>query len=154
MTPAQAMDVGDKLIQLLSQQRLLYRQLRELAEKQSDLVDGRDPEMLLRVLAGRQRLIDRLRTIDKELEPIRRDWQGIARSLPPAQRDEAQRLVAGVQEILGDIIARDERDSEVLLAQRQHVADEIGSTSRGKQVNQAYQQPMGEQSRYLDMRSD
>ena len=66
MTPAQAMDVGTKLIQLLSQQRLLYRQLKDLANKQSSLVDGRDPEMLLRVLASRQRLIDKLSVIDKE----------------------------------------------------------------------------------------
>ena len=63
MTPAEAKDVGGKLIHLLSQQRLLYRQLKELAQKQSSLVDGNDPETLLRVLAGRQRLIDKLSAI-------------------------------------------------------------------------------------------
>ena len=66
MTPAQAMDVGTKLIQLLSQQRLLYRQLQELAQKQSRLVDGRDPETLLRVLAGHS---EALSTAETRLPP-------------------------------------------------------------------------------------
>lgn len=104
MTPDQAMDIGSHLIHLLTQQRLLYRQLRELAQKQSGLVDGSNPEMLLRVLATRQRIIDRLRGLDRELKPIRDEWQQIAQSLPAPQRQKAQKLVEEVQEILSEII--------------------------------------------------
>lgn len=138
MTPAQAMEVGSRLINLLNQQRLLYRQLQELAQKQSGLVNGSDPEMLLRVLAGRQRLIDRLTALDKELEPIRRDWQEIAQMIPPQQRQEAQSLVESVQEILGEIIARDETDSQTLGRQRERVAGEIRTATAGRRVNNLY----------------
>jgi len=100
MTLTEAKDVGAHLIHLLTQQRLLYRQLRELAQKQSSLVDGNNPEMLLRVLAGRQRIIDHLGGIDRDLKPIRAQWQQIAKTLPPSQRQEAQQLVEEVQEIL------------------------------------------------------
>jgi len=155
MTPAQAMDVGTKLIQLLSQQRLLYRQLKELANKQSSLVDGRDPEMLLRVLASRQRLIDKLSVIDKELEPIRSDWQSIAKTLPPQQRLEAQGLVASVQQILGDILVNDGRDAQAMMEQQKKVSHEIKSTSKGKQMNHAYVKAGPKsQSRYFDSHSD
>ncbi len=152
MTLAQANDVGSKLIHLLSQQRLLYRQLRELAQKQSSLVTGENPEMLLRVLAGRQRIIDRLSSIDKELRPIRDEWQKIAMNLPQTQRAEAQRLVAEVQEILGEIIARDEKDSQAMSDNQQQVASEIKATSSGKRVNQAYTQKPSQavQSRFFD----
>ena len=152
MTPAQANDVGSKLIHLLSQQRLLYRQLRELAQKQSSLVTGENPEMLLRVLAGRQRIIDRLSAIDKELRPIRDEWKKIAMNLPEIQRAEAQQLVAEVKEILGEIIARDEKDSQAMSDNQQQVASEIKATSSGKRVNQAYAPKPSQavKSRYLD----
>lgn len=154
MTPAQAMDVGNNLIQLLTQQRLLCRQLQSLAQKQSSLVDGSDPEMLLRVLAGRQRIIDRLTALDKELKPIRREWQQVALSLPAAQRAQAQQLVAQVQEILGEIITRDEKDSQSLSSQQQKAANEIKSTTVGKRMNQAYRQNYGAaQNRYFDTMS-
>ena len=151
MTPAQVKDVGTELIHLLSQQRLLYLQLHELAKKQRTLVDGSNPEMLLRVLASRQRLIDRLTSINQKLKPIREDWQQISQTLPPAQRNEAQQLVAGVQEILGEIISHDEEDTKAMQAQQQKVSTEIRNTSAGKRVNQAYSQHgLSAQSRYFD----
>ena len=154
MTPAQAMDVGSKLIHLLTQQQFLYRQLQELAQKQSDLVDGNNPELLLRVLAGRQRLIDRLAGVNRELEPIRGNWQEIAQTLPEEQRDQAQTLVADVQRILGEILARDERDTKTLSQHHQQVAAEIRTTTSGKRMHQAYGQAQRvEQSQYFDTRN-
>ena len=151
MTLTEAKDVGAHLIHLLTQQRLLYRQLRELAQKQSSLVDGSNPEMLLRVLAGRQRIIDRLGAIDRDLKPIRVQWQQIAKTLPPSQRQEAQQLVEEVQEILGEIIARDEKDTQTLSSQHQRVAADIRSTTTGKRMHQAYgQNKISGQSKYLD----
>ena len=151
MTAAEAIDVGEKLIHLLGQQRLLYRQLKELAQQQSSLVDGNDPETLLRVLAGRGRLIDKLATIDRELDPIRSDWQRIAGSLPTEQRQQAQELVAQVQEILGEILASDAKDSEVLANHQRKVGQDIQSATKGKQMNRAYAQSSAvEESRYLD----
>ncbi|MFC1782448.1 hypothetical protein ACFL02_02555 [Planctomycetota bacterium] len=147
MTPTQAMDIGSHLIHLLTQQRLLYRQLRELAQKQSGLVDGSNPEMLLRVLATRQRIIDRLRGIDRELKPIRDEWKQIAQSLPAPQRQKAQKLVEEVQQILSEIIARDEKDTQTLSHQQHQVASEIQTAAAGKRVHQAYAQNSGEGGR-------
>ncbi|MCH9021320.1 MAG: flagellar export chaperone FlgN [Planctomycetes bacterium] len=151
MTPAEAIDVGGKLIHLLTQQRLLYRQLKELAQKQSSLVDGNDPETLLRVLASRQRLIDKLSSIDRELRPIRADWQEIAGALPPEQREQALELVDQVQAILGEILASDAKDGEVLQGHQQKVRRQIQGAMKGKQMNRAYAQSgVVNESRYLD----
>jgi len=151
MTPAEAMDTGSELIHLLTQQRLLYRQLKELTAKQSSLVDGADPEMLLRVLGDRQRLLDKLSAIDRRLQPIRKDWRQIAGNLPAAQKAEAQRLIGQVREILGEIITRDRHDSEALSSRQQKIAGEIRAASAGKKVHKAYAQsaPAG-QDRHFD----
>ena len=151
MTLTEVIDLGGELIHLLSQQRLLYCQLRELAQKQSSLVDGSDPEMLLRILGDRQRLLDRLTDIDRQLQPVRQDWQQISATLPEAQRVQAAELIANVQDILGEIIARDQRDTQALSAHQQQVAQDIRSASAGKRVNQAYAQTAGgAASKYFD----
>ena len=152
-SPPQVFDVGARLIKLLSQQRLLYRQLQELASKQTGLIDGDNPEMLLRVLADRQRLIDRLAAVDRDLEPIRADWKHISQSLPQSQRQEAHSLIAGIQEILDDIIVRDKKDTDTLSSHQQQVAEEIRTTTAGKRMNQAYVgSNAASQNRYFDTR--
>lgn len=142
------MTISDQVIELMSRQRALYQQLRELAMKQTELVDGKNPEMLLKVLAARQRLIDRLTDIDRQLQPIRADWEAIAAAMTEAQRREVQRLVDSVQKILGEIIHRDEADTQRLSSQKQQVASDIRGTQSGRRVNQAYalQQQMGQGS--------
>ena len=147
-------DIRTKVIDLLTQQRLLYRQLRELAQQQTSLIDGSDPETLLKVLAGRQRLIDKLTSIDRDLVPIRADWQKIAAGLSNTQRQEVQFLVTDVEKILGEILARDEKDTQKLSGRQQEVASEIQTATTGKRMNQAYAQGnQYSQSKYFDATS-
>ena len=151
MTAAETTDYGQDVIRLLTQQHALYKQLHELALKQTDLVSGGDPEMLLRILAGRQKLIDRITQINRELEPIRADWSRISASLPSVQKQEAQDLVAEVQSLLGAILERDARDTQSLSDQKQQVSTQIQSASVGKRMNHAYgQSSPANQSRLFD----
>lgn len=140
MTAAEATDNGNEVIRLLDQQHLLYQQLNELARKQTDLVESGDPEMLLRILAGRQRLIDRITQVNRELEPYRADWTSVSESMPVSQRQKAQDLVADVQKLLSEILDRDKRDTESLSDQKQQVSSQIQTASVGKRMNRAYGQ--------------
>jgi len=155
MKEVKTLDIGVRLIELLTQQSVLYRQLRELSQKQTSLVDGSDPEALLKILAGRQRLIDKLKVITGELAPIRSDWQRISSGLAPAQKQEVGRLVLEVQNTLQDILSRDEKDSQKLSDSKGQVFKEIQGVSAGKILNRKYGQPSGSgQSRYLDVSSE
>lgn len=155
MTGSRTTDIGGKLIELLIQQSLLYRQLQELAQKQTDLVNGSDPEMLLKILAARQRLIDRLAAVDRQLQPIRDDWTTVSQSLSPSQRHEAQHLIDSVQQTLGEILARDEKDFNTLNSQKQKVSGEIRNVAAGKRVNQAYaQNGTAAKNRFVDTKSE
>ena len=59
--------------------------------------------------------------------------------------------MAQVQEILGEILASDAKDSEALQDHQHKVRREIQGATKGKQMNRAYAQGgvLGE-SRYLD----
>ena len=147
-------NIADNLIDMLIRQQKLYGQLQELSQKQSSLVDGNDPETLLKILAARQRVLDQLTVIDREMEPIRADWQAIYDRLAPQQRQEVRRLVSQIQEILGEVLARDARDTEELSRCQQQVAGKMRNASTGQRVNKAYAgQNVAPQSRYLDMHS-
>ena len=154
MTTEQSKEKSNMLIELLTRQYFLYGQLRELAQRQSLVVDGNDPEMLLKILAARQRLIDQLMGVGRELAPIRAEWPKVAKSLTTEERRETQRLIDSVREILGEIISHDEDDYKVLNTQKKKVADEIRGTTAGQRMNQAYAQAAGpDQSRFVDTRS-
>lgn len=150
MGPMDALETGKKLVHLLTQQKTYYQQLQQLSHQQRALVDGSDPEGLLRLLGGRQRLINRLTVIDKELQPLRQRWQEIAESMDAHDRERALALVRQVQEILQDILKHDQADSKSLEQKKDEVASEIKKASQGKRMNQAYQAYRESQSRFYD----
>ncbi len=151
MTVVEAADAGGRLVDLLTQQRGLYMQLRELAMKQTSLVDGNDPETLLKVLASRQRIIDKLTAIDREFRPIRANWREVSSALDGPRRHQVQTLIDQVQEILSEILTRDASDSQKLSNSQQQVARQIKGASAGKKMNQVYAgQATGKSSRFFD----
>ena len=155
-TTEQTIDASEELVQLLSEQKNLYQQLHNLACQQTVLVDGKDPEMLLKVLAARQRLINRLTVIDQKLKPMRQNWDEIFRSLREEEQQQVQQLVDSVKQILGDILQRDQRDTEKLNACKAEVAGEIKNVNTGRRMNNLYTQndQHVNRSRYFDMQSE
>jgi hypothetical protein len=154
MTTTEIAHEADRMIDLLTQQELLYRQLHQMSQRQTELVDGSRPELVLKVLAGRQRLIERLTELNGQLEPLRSEWTRIAQTLTEPQRQETQRLVTSVRQILSQIIERDEKDSQTLYQQKQVVASDIRTAAQGKRMNQAYaKRAQSAQSRILDTQS-
>ncbi len=134
----QAMECGDQLIELLTRQRALYGQLRDLTKRQTEMIDNTNPQMLLKILADRQRLIDKLTLISRELAPIRAQWNQISENLSDSQRDDVQRLIDETQDLLGEIMSRDREDVEKLGKSRNEVTREIRSVQVGRHVNNAY----------------
>ncbi|MBI9017091.1 MAG: hypothetical protein JEZ07_07520 [Phycisphaerae bacterium] len=152
----QTIEAAEEIILLLTQQDDLYRQLHELACQQTVLVDGKNPEMLLKVLASRQRLINKLTAIDQKLKPIRNNWDELFLSLNPQQKRQVQQLVDSVKQTLGDIIQRDKCDTEKLHACKDQVASQIRNVNTGRQMNNIYAQGSTNvtRSRYLDLQSE
>lgn len=127
-----------QLTDLLTQQRDLYRQLREMAKGQSAAIEQDEPEALLRVLAHRQRLITELNDVNTQLEPFRSRWDELRESLSAAERIRTAELVAEVQSLLGDILRQDEADSDALQTKSADTRQQAASASVGQRVNAAY----------------
>lgn len=127
-----------QLTELLTQQRDLYRQLREMAKGQASAIETDQPEALLRVLAQRQRLITELNEINAHLEPFRSRWDELRQSLDAAERIRATDLVREVQDLLGEILRQDEADSQTLEHKSADARKQAASATVGQRVNAAY----------------
>ena len=98
-------NAGVELLLLLRQQYYLYHQLKILTDRQQQLVETDSPELLLEVIVGRCKLIEKLRELDDKLRPIKADWQKLSCQIGPEYKAQAEKIVNQVQEIIGEIIA-------------------------------------------------
>ena len=98
-------NAGVELLLLLRQQYYLYHQLKILTDRQQQLVGTGSPELLLEVIAGRRKLVEKLRELDDKLRPIKANWQKLSCQIAPEYKTQAEKIVNQVQEIIGEIIA-------------------------------------------------
>lgn len=97
-------NLGDEVLFLLKQQRNLYHQLKELEKKQAEMFWGANsPEELVKILASRRKLLEKLRTVNGKLKPIRANWQDIYGKIGQDNLKQAATLVREVSSIVSDM---------------------------------------------------
>lgn len=126
------------LIGLLREQRELYLRLRELSERQRNLISGDRPEMLLNILRDRQTLVLALSRINEELSPYRCDWERAYSELPPQTRTEASGLLDEINGTLQTILKIDQEDGALLSARKQAVAASLDELTNTRTASAAY----------------
>jgi flagellar biosynthesis/type III secretory pathway chaperone len=127
-----------RLIKLLRQQRDLYHSLHELSQRQRTLVCGDQPELLLRVLSERRRLVTRLAQINEQLAPCRQDWAGVYQGLSPECQQTAAGLLEEINRTLQSILRADQEDGALLSARKDSMAANLSGLGGGQAVNTAY----------------
>lgn len=132
-----------ELIALLRQQRDLYERLRELSEKQRNMISGDRPELLLRILRDRQDLVTSLARLNERMGPYRRNWDAAYAALPAELRSEASTLLQEINALLRAVLRTDQEDSALLSAKKQAVAGSLASLSGGQAANTAYARQSG-----------
>lgn len=127
-----------RLMQLLDRQRVLYRRLRILTERQRALVIQEDSQALLTLLADRQKLVDELMSLNNELTAFRRDWTNVYSRLDEPSRRRVAEMLEEANVSLGAILQSDSRDSATLSARRQEIADRMVAVDSGSRAGAAY----------------
>lgn len=128
----------ERLMKLLTEQRDLYRNLRELSARQRNLISGDRPELLLDVLSRRQTIVSRLAQINEQLTPFRGDWTGVYAQLPEETRTAASVLLNEINGMLQVILKDDQEDSALLSARKESVGAAIRATTGARAASVAY----------------
>jgi len=98
-------NAGVELLFLLRQQRCLYHQLKILTDRQQQLAGTDSPELLLEVIFGRRKLIEKLEELESKLRPVKANWQKLSGQIGPEYKAQAHKIAYQVQEIIGEILA-------------------------------------------------
>ena len=142
---------GAGLIDLLTQQRDVYVQLKGLSDQQAPLIAGGAGEQLLAVLSQRQRLVDALGCLNEELTGCGQRLGELIATLPEAQRDRLRSLMEQVDSLLKAINEQDDRDHHELQAFQQKIASEMNQVSRvGAALNAYRTAPPPAPARFTD----
>lgn len=129
---------GSDVLSLLRQQRDLCVRLARLAEQQRQLITGDQPEQLLGVLASRQSLLEQLDTVANGLRPYQRAWRATRSEMDAASGSEADRLVAEVNALLGEILRSDAADAELLSARKTATVRQMADLRQTRHAGNAY----------------
>ncbi len=127
-----------RMIELLRHQQVLYRRLRQLSDRQKQLVMREDAEGLLEILSERQRLVDGLVGLSGLLAPFRERWSEIYGKLEEPRRREVAELLEEANQSLGSILSSDSTDSATLTARKQGMASELAGYSAAGRATAAY----------------
>ncbi|MEX0776185.1 MAG: hypothetical protein WD042_10800 [Phycisphaeraceae bacterium] len=126
------------LVALLRKQHGVYEQIQALGNQQSGLVEQADADALLSLLQRRQRHIDELDAINKELEPFRLGWLEWLPRLAAQDRTRIAQLVEQISAVRDQIVAQDDRDCRRLREVQGRYGQELGRMNRGGRAAHSY----------------
>jgi len=98
-------NAGQELFSLLRHQRYLYHELAILTARKQQLAKTNSPELMLEVINGRRKLVEKLHDVNSKLRPIRAKWFAHLSQIEPAQMKKANEMAEEVQRIVARISA-------------------------------------------------
>jgi hypothetical protein len=128
----------DILSQLVAGRLECLSQLRALGTRQLELVAAGDLTALLRVLAGKQRLLLRLQQLETDLAPFRnqpaeeRVWRD------PADRQRCARMAELCTALLAEILEQERQSENQLQVRRDEASAQLQGMHRAGQAYDAY----------------
>ena len=130
---------GGVLLELLTEQRDLYRRLAGQSRRQTALITGDEQEGLLTLLSERQQAIDRLGEVAKELRDYHSDWRMVRQQMAPKIAARVDELLTETNALLAGILEQDEKDVQLLATRKSATAGAMSAARQQRQVGAAYQ---------------
>jgi hypothetical protein len=104
-------NAGTKFVSLLKQRRNLYYQLKVLMDEQSQLIDSSSPELALKILTSRRKLIEKLRQLEAKIGLIKSNWSKISSHIALEHKQQARLMLEQAEKIASQISIRNLTDS-------------------------------------------
>jgi hypothetical protein len=140
----------DNLIALLERQRGLVSRLKDLASRQSALIQGGEGDALLGLLGRRQQIVDQFVASQDDLATFTTDLQQRLEDLPTPQAERIRNLLSEIGDALVGVMDRDRADQRALQNGSQATRRELSSLSAGKTARHAYVRPAATAARFAD----
>ena len=129
----------DRLAELIDQKRHVLAQLRDVAERQTDLISHGDTGSLLKLLAAKQQWISTLQRLERELTPFYADDPEQRAWRSPQDRARCAEQAAECNALLEEIVQLEKQGAEMMTTRRNEVAQQLQQAHAAAQVRSAYQ---------------
>ena len=139
------------LTQRIEQKLALLAQLRDLGLHQAALIESGDMTQLLKLLAAKQRLLNALQSLERELDRFRNEDPQSREWASPDERRRCAENAAACEDLLRAIVQR-ERESESQMAlRRAQTAAQLHGAHSAAEVHHAYLGKPSSASSQLDL---
>jgi len=128
----------DRLADLINQKHRCLLQLRDIGTRQVETARGGQMELLMQLLATKQRLIDQMLRIEQLLKPFRqqdpdgRDWA------TPEDRHQCAAVAKECEDLLEAIVRQEKQSEQELVRRRDDAEVRLQGTHVASRVHNAY----------------
>jgi flagellar biosynthesis/type III secretory pathway chaperone len=127
-----------RLAQLVTLKHDVLLHLRQLAQRQLDIVASEDVERLLGLLAEKQTLLAQLQRIERTLDPYRCEDPDRRTWAASEDRQRCQAVADRANQLLAEVLALEQQAEQRLLGQRNRAARELEDATHARAARQAY----------------
>ncbi|MBN2291640.1 MAG: hypothetical protein JXM70_04395 [Pirellulales bacterium] len=144
----------DRLAELIDQKHTCLTELYQLGQRQLELVRGGQMTALLDVLAVKQRLIERLQNIERELNPFRsqssesRQWQS------ESKRQRCSQVIKSCEALFTQIMEQEKMGEIELVQRRDEAAVRLDGAHQAGRTRGAYTAASPRHIGQLDLASE
>jgi len=128
----------DSILVALRKRLACYQALAKLAQTQHQHVQNCRTEDLLSVLNQRQQVLEQVAQLEETMGPAKKSWLVYLAALSPADRDQAQTLLAGTRRLLEEITTADRNDAIALQQRKTNLGSQINRAAAARQINRKY----------------
>lgn len=140
-----------QLVRLLAGQKNDYVQLLALSEAQPEAFARGGSRALMKIIARKQKLLNHLRVLDRNLTPYTSRWDDTLAAMPRPARREINDITSESADLIGRIGETEKKARSVVTASRDALAGKVRGVSEGLSLAKAYAKPaLASSGRILD----
>jgi flagellar biosynthesis/type III secretory pathway chaperone len=129
----------NRLAELIGKKRQVLSQLRDVGQKQTDLIIHGDTGSLLKLLAAKQQLISALQRVERELTPYYAEDPDDRSWASPEDRAKCAKQAAECNALLEEIVQLEKHGADMMAARRNEAAEQLQQAHAAAHVRTAYQ---------------
>ena len=109
----------------LTQQLEYYRLVASLSDDERAAIAASDEMQLLKALNRKQKYLDKLEAIRKELNPLRLEWEKVRDGIDPSVKTEFRKLTDETEQLLKTIIETEQRNMSAARAKKDDASKKV-----------------------------
>ena len=142
------------LAELIAKKHDLLVQLRDAGTRQMELIAAGDMTHLLKLLSTKQRLLNGLQDVERQLNPFRQQDAGQRMWVSESERQRCSQTVRRCEALLAEVVEHERQSELCLMAHRDRVAIQLDGLQQAAQARRAYAEPLASDVSHLDLSSE